>query len=259
MQTDFKTATQRLRSEDFIISAEPPFSEMVYPRFLPKFFQDLTQQQAQRDVVIEGIFCHGGAHADLAVGRQPKDFDVFISSPQWVERFKTYWKELGWAGQSEYRELSEAREFLIEGRAFPLSGTEQNSKVYQADLLGEYFGFSGFIDDGEQIRAVDLVIASKQVTPAEFLSYQPAPIMAAAVEFDAESGKATYTHHKKFRSHVEEAVLCTNTPNSPNLLEKAERKGWTIITPDQEAKSLPPENQANHTIFVGAPFDSKLG
>jgi hypothetical protein len=231
----------------------------VYPKFLPEFFRDLIQQQAQRDVSIEGMFCHGGAHADLAVGRQPKDFDVFIHSPQWVERFKKYWQELDWAGQSEYRELSEAREFLIEGRGFPLSGTEQNSKIYQADLLGEYFGFSGYVDDGEQIRAVDLVIASKGVTPAEFLSYQPAPIMAAAVEFDQESGKATFTHHKKFRPHVEEAVLCTDTPDSRNLLEKAERKGWRIITPDQEAKSLPPEHQASRTIFVRTALDSNLG
>ncbi|HPD82370.1 MAG: hypothetical protein R3D88_02215 [Alphaproteobacteria bacterium] len=231
---DFKDVVQRLRPEDIVLWNESPFEDVKVPEFLFTFFEKLKSQQAERGragIELKEAFLYGGALGDLACNNTPKDYDIYIHSPDWVEQIKKYTKAREEAvGFKEVRELSEEEEAWTIGYNCPIKLAETTPiKIKQTSALGEYFEFSGYFDG----RVIDIKVGSKPIQLEDFLTYVSAPILAFGAQID-DPNNITYVFHKEGPWHLVNKIMVTSSPDHPDLVEKADRKGWKIAQPGDD-------------------------
>lgn len=231
MQVDFKNAIQHQRPDDIIKGNSFLFFDLALPEFVKDLYQDIIQSQKSRQVDIEGGFAFGGMFSDKALGLEPKDYDIYLCSPKWVDFVKRYQRECEQAcGFKESRELAEERDGWIIGYNFPLTLISDNFKILYSDPFGEYIEFNGtYTDQAGKIRLIDIKVGSKPIEPQDFMTFVPAPVMAVAASLSSDG----VAYHRDFEDHVRRKIMCTTNPHSPSLIEKAERKGLTVMTPQQ--------------------------
>jgi hypothetical protein len=238
MQTVFKKATRHLAPEDIVTGAFPPFGSFTPASFLSRFYRHLSDYQAGQNAPVEGGFVYGGVFADIAKGRTPRDYDIYIAAPGMVDAMRRYLQEDN-AGYDLNEGEWAAHTF---GYDFPVSPLGEVFRLNHADMFGDYFEFNG-IYEGEDGFLADLKIGSRLPSLPEFLSHCDAPVMAAAMMLGDEPPQFAY--HRDFADHTNRNLLCIDRPEHPVLIEKARRKGMTIITPEQAAETT------RHTVTPG--------
>lgn len=257
MQVEFKNAVRHQNPQDIIKAAGFPFDGIDTPDFLRDIYQQIIDSQTRRKVEVGEGFAFGGQFADRAAGREPNDYDIFITSPDWVEAVKRYIKACDEAcGFKETRELAEDKEYWVLGGMFPLSIMSNNFKMLNSTPLGDYFEFNGTCYDNEgKLRTIDIKIGAKTVDMADFMSYVPAPIMAAAQSLTDPSN---VVYHRDFEADTKAGVIRTNTPNLPSLQEKAERKGLSIVQASSRPLDLGGQGHEDR-LGIAAGSEAKLG
>lgn len=249
MQTVFKRATRHLASEDIVSSGFAPFGSFQAAPFLSRFYHHLSDYQATQSAPIEGGFVYGGVFADMAKGRTPRDYDIYIAAPGMVAGMRRYLE----TDNRDY-DLNEGEWAAhIFGYDFPVSPLGEVFRLNHADMFGDYFEFNGIYDgiyEGEDGFLADLKIGTHLPSLPDFLSHCDAPIMAAAMSLGTQTPEFAY--HRDFTDHTNRNILCTDRPDHPTLIEKARRKGLTIITPEPQlaAFSQAAEETASVPIFT---------
>ena len=230
MRSIFKQAARHQSPHDIVMSTVPPFGHFDAAGFLHDFYTALSTHQAasQRDIL--GGFAFGGAFSDLGVGRRPKDYDLYISSPQMIDSLKQAFTD----GVDD--DLLFTGEWADEawGYNFPIVPTTEDLPLYHSDVFGEYVGFSGMFRTAEGARAMDVIVGTENPTLENFLAYTPAPVMAAGMTLG--SSFSYFAYHRDFVDHAQRGILCTDRVPARNLIEKARRKGWEVISPEALAR-----------------------
>lgn len=214
--------------EDIISTLVPPLSGFELPAIVPLFYEKLKQQQAERRHDVVGGFVFGGAIADCATGRQGEDIDVYIAAPTLLHRLLTRSEEKVYS----YRDRQEQEDDLraIIGYSFPFDIDSINLAPTRAELFGSYIvGRMQFAHKGEE-AVLDVIVGQNPLSLRDFLPHVSAPIMAAGMTLGSNTPE--FFHHKDYVEHVKEGLLCVDNPGM-SLLEKAQKKNWTIITTDE--------------------------
>lgn len=225
MQAIFKKATRHLAESDIVASNIPPFGTFGPADALTEFYARLKAHQAGEGVAVDGGFAFGGMFADLGRGLTPKDYDLYVASPGMVDAIKHY---LDRGGLDEYSNEDEWADEAL-GDLFPIAPHAYDLRLMHSDLLGDYFEFNGAAKVGGVHHKIDIKIGTKNTSPAEFITFFSAPIMAAAMTLGEEQPRFVY--HRDCADHAIRGLLCTDRPNSLDLIEKAKRKNLEIITP----------------------------
>ncbi len=224
MQTDFDHAAESSKT-DILMSHKPPFGSFAPGEGLKAFYAQIAAHQAKEGAVLLGGFVFGGAFADLHVGRTPKDYDIYIASPNMVRALKAF--QSGDFADDDYMNEDEWAEAAL-GYDFPMRPHIGLSQAKHADVIGEYFEFNGSARIDGVWQKIDIKIGTKNPTMGEFLRHTSAPIMAAAMSLDSDD---VYAYHRDFTDHAERGILCTEQINRAALIEKARRKDLELITP----------------------------
>ena len=179
MQTVFKKATRHLDPADIVRAGFPPAGSFEPAVFLKDFFAALGAHQQKQGRAIDGGFVFGGVFADTMVGRKPKDYDIYIASPQMVDAMRAYLENGRRGGFDDDENEGEWAQDVL-GNGFPMEPHEEVYKLFNSDILGDYFEFSGAAIINGSYRKLDIKIGSKNADIAEFLPFCSAPVMAAA-------------------------------------------------------------------------------
>lgn len=211
--------------EDIVTSALPPLPNFQLPSAVTKFYQQVEQQQTKRGNDVAGGIAFGGMFADIAAGRDAKDFDLYIAVPKLLTKLLARSEEQAYS----YRERQEREEDLhaIIGYSFPHDIANMRLEPNKSDLFGAYLEFQMFCEHNERQVLLDVKLGEKPLSLKEFLPYTGAPIMAVGTTLGAAA--AEYGYHKDYPAHVKDGILCSDRACS-SMLEKAERKNWTILS-----------------------------
>lgn len=226
-------------SGDIVISRQAPFGSFAPAAGLRDLYARIGAQQAKEGAVLLGGFVFGGVFADLGVGRTPKDFDIYLSSPNIVRALSAY--QHGNFADDDFMNDDEWVETAL-GYDFPIRVHSGLSPLKKSDVIGDYYEFNGnALIDGAW-RKVDVKIGTKNVSMTDFLRHFSAPIMAAGMALDREG---VFAYHQHCVDHATRGIMCTDKIKSPDLIEKARRKNLELITPaalaarDKETRSVP--------------------
>ncbi|MEM6811475.1 MAG: hypothetical protein AAF549_03310 [Pseudomonadota bacterium] len=229
MKKVFLASTSNFSPDEITLS-----SENLFPAIdLNGFFEDLTCElrafQAKRQIEIGSTYLFGGAIADLLLGNRPKDYDVFVRSPDWInviKRFRTARDNV--SGFKEAMELNEVEEHTLYGYLNPVSKIDDMVPFTDNDLIGLNTAYLGAYSRGNSPVQVDLRIGSHAPGIVKFLQNVSSPVMAAGIEI-TETGDVLYAHHVQFFGDLEKGIMRVRK-ETPELAEKADRKGLRLET-----------------------------
>lgn len=224
----FKRVTGYMPPEEIIASDRPPFEGFKIPPIVHTFYRHMEKQQAARGYEVTGGFVFGGMFASIQQGDRPKDYDVYISSPDLLRDLREN-ADTPAGSYKEARERSE-RPYDLIGYDFPIALTCVTIDMARSDLLGDFITVMGAYDDGHDSAFFDVKIGSKALPVEKFACFTGAPIMSVGATLGGEG--APYAYHKNYAEHNQHKVLCHSQP-CYSLQEFAKRKGWQIMAPEE--------------------------
>ena len=226
MREGFQKAAWRLDPQLMVTSHTSPVENFVLPEFIKAFFNDLKAQRARKGEVVQQALLYGGSIGDIHKGRRPRDYDFNIVIPDMIANLKIAMALPSDAHRS-HRDRDEDIEAAI-GYDFPAAVIDGIPSIKYHPLFGEYIELPASYHGARDLCTMDIRIVSEQVEPRAFLSYLHAPVMAVAVSLEEPR---TYTYHRDYADHLERNIMEVAEPVPMRLIQKAERKGMTIISP----------------------------
>lgn len=210
---------------DIVISREAPFGSFSPAGGLRDLYERIAAQQAKEGAVLLSGFVFGGSFADLGSGRVPKDYDVYLASPNMVRAMRAF--QCGDLADDDFMNDDEWAEAAL-GYDFPIKPHSGLSPLKKSDVIGDYYEFNGNAMIDGKWHKIDVKIGTKNVSMADFIRHFSAPVMAASMALDRDN---VFAYHEKCVDHATRRIMCTDKVTSPDLVEKAKRKGYELITP----------------------------
>lgn len=225
MNNHFKRATCHLAPEDIRTSDLPPFENFALPPIVNLLYQDIVTQQKSRGHDVAGGLVFGGMFYDVHIGKRPKDIDMYVAIPDLLKNIEDRMAQ----GRSSYREMEECDEDIASyfGYDFPIHLHQIDMSPVKVDLFGSYVVAQAIYEKNGDTGLFDIIIGKEPVALQDLLPHFHAPVMAVGATLGDDT---TYAFHKDYVECATNKILSCDNP-SRVMLEKAQTKGWTVMSP----------------------------
>lgn len=229
MQDEFLTAStfRPVTLEMVYEGPSAPFEGFEMPAPVLALQEHLKNQARYN---FQGLTLYGGAVYDQYLGRRPKDFDIFVSCPEFVDTIQSLLSK----PRESYRDMHDENEVMASlVGMFGLQEDDGAASLRRIRLQNKFdnVSVSGDFYHGNDVFRMDIRVGRAEMAPQFISSITASPAVSAVAQIN--DGQIKFAYHKDMMSHLNRKILISRNPRDEAqlayLLVLAKSKGFQVI------------------------------
>jgi hypothetical protein len=204
-----------------------PFEGFEVPAPVAALHEHLERQKIYN---FQGLTLYGGAVYDQYLGRRAKDFDLYVSCPEFVDKIETLLSK----PRASYRDMHDENEVMASlVGMFGLQEDDGAASLRRIRLQNKFdnVSLSGDFYHGDDVCRMDIRVGRALLPPRYISSITSTPAVSAVVQI--ADGEATFAYHKDTMAHLKSRILVATDPRDDAQLAYlavlAKTKGFQVI------------------------------